>query len=383
MAITKLHDGCCFVPIRSGQSCPVCGSKKGRCAEFYNEQGVKVFYRCRYAEGGKPSNGWYIHLVKDIDGYDPAEKPVVRVNLPEKEEVTQEDLILRDKVYRRFRELVKFYEGSYLYESDKQDLINRGLTEKEIEHMGFFSVPTRGDKVQAEDGKYQIRTSTAIARALYSEFGNKLLKVPGFVKRTDKKGNDVVAFKIATRDQSEGKFVPIKGYFIPYVSLEGLILGLQYRLTKSVLDSKGKELRYFWYSSVQARSGSPIDCYSPTRNNDRMAHIRLVTEGATKGKIASEKMGCKGFYMAGVSNYRALLESIQAQERLDSEVYNIILAFDMDKSENEEVLKAEATTVQMLKETGHQVAIASWDGRKAKGIDDALVMGLKISYKLI
>ncbi|MBO8160597.1 MAG: DUF3854 domain-containing protein [Thermosipho sp. (in: Bacteria)] len=379
MGVTQYADGSMFVPIRSGQICPVCGSKRGRCAEFYNAEGIKVFYRCKYRPSHRPSgDGWYIHLVSEVDGYDPMKERLPRI-LPEvkQEEITFELLELRDKVYRRFRELVKKYEGSYLYERDEKDLLRRGLTKEQIERMMFFSVPTSGNKVWA-DGDYMVKVTTAISKELENEFGSDLLKVPGFIKRTNKKtGDEYVTFKTVRKDLQE-KFVPIKGYFIPYVNIFGQIVGLQYRLTEPMYDEKGKLLRYFWYSCENARSGAPCDYYIPSEL--KRDDVLLVTEGAIKGKIAAEKLGFEGMFEAGVHNYRRLVKNIIALEKIQGKKYNIILALDIE--DNPDVRKAEKNTIAMLKGTGHQVAIAYWDP-KDKGIDDALQAGQKIKYKIV
>lgn len=382
MALTQFADGSFFVPIRSGQRCPVCSSKKGRCSEFYNQEGKKVLYRCKYKTSERPSNGWYLHLVKDIDGINPSE--VEFQVLPEIKEVelTQETLELRNKVYRRFRELIKKYEGSYLQKEDMKELLSRGLNENQILKMGFFSVPSTKKKVWSDKGNHKIKLTTAITKTLTEEFGpENLLKVPGFIKCKNKNGGEFVSFKTSIKDSNEDSFRDIRGYFIPYHNVQGLLVALQYRLTEPVYDERGKKMRYFWYSSTQARSGSPIDCYLP--DVVRKEDILLVTEGATKGKIACEKLGYQGLFEAGVSNYRRLLKNIQALEHFTGMRYKIILALDMDKDENEEVQRAEECTISMLKATGHQIAVAYWDGKKAKGIDDALQMNLNISYKLI
>lgn len=386
MAIAKFANGSMFVPIRSGHNCPVCGSKKGRCAEFYNSDGELVFYRCKYKTSDKFSNGWYIHLSKDINGYDTSSK-VVYLNSVEETPITHDILVLRDKVYRMFRELTKKYLGSYLTADDMKDLTNRGLNEMQILKMGFFSVPSMDKEVWA-DCNFKVKMQTAISKSLEEEFGaENLLKVPGFVKRKNKNSSEFVSFKTFRINPEDDSFMKIKGYFIPYFNIEGLLVGLQYRLTEKVYDEKGKPMRYFWYSSEQARSGAPIDYYVPTKvvRDD----ILLVTEGGTKGKIASEKLGFKGVFEAGVHNYKNLVKNIQVLETMNDFKYKIILALDIDKytvvddEGRYPVLEAENKTISLLKSAGHQIAIAEWNGKKAKGIDDALKLDLKISYNLI
>ena len=70
MAVTLCENGK-FVPIRSGEVCPVCGSKKGRCSAFYENDGELAFYRCKYKESHRSSNGWYIHTAYEVHGARP------------------------------------------------------------------------------------------------------------------------------------------------------------------------------------------------------------------------------------------------------------------------------------------------------------------------
>lgn len=378
MGVTRYADGSYFQPIRSGQACPVCGSRNGRCSVFVNSEGEAIFYKCKYSPSDRVANdGWYMHFEKDVK----TDSKVVYLPNVKETPITLENLKLRDKVYRRFRELTKKYLGSYLLEEDMKNLTDRGLNEMQIIKMGFFSVPSISKEVYSDSGNFKIKVQTAISNALFDEFGSELLKVPGFIKRKGRNGSEYISFKNSFKDSEKDKFTAIRGYFIPYYNIDGLLVGLQYRLTEKVMDNKGKEMRYFWYSSSNARSGSPMDFYIPSEV--KRQDILLVTEGAIKGRIASEKLGFKGIFEAGVGNYNSLIKNIQLLETKNNCKYNIILALDMDKTENTDVMKAENKTVSLLKGTGHQVALAEWNGKKAKGIDDALMLSLPVSYKLV
>lgn len=378
MGITRYADGSYFHPIRSGQACPVCGSKKGRCSVFVNSEGEAIFYKCKYSPSDRVANdGWYMHLEKDVK----TNSKVVYLPNVKEVPITLENLKLRDKVYRRFRELTKKYLGSYLLDEDMKNLTDRGLNEMQIIKMGFFSVPSISKEVYSDNGNFKIKMQTAISNALFDEFGGELLKVPGFIKRKGRNGSEYISFKSCFKEPKTDKFKTIRGYFIPYYNIDGLLVGLQYRLTEKVIDDKCKEIRYFWYSSSNSRSGSPMDFYIPSEL--KRQDILLVTEGAIKGKIASEKLGFQGVFEAGVANYNNLIKNIQLLEIKNNCKYHIILALDMDKTENPDVIRAENKTVSLLKGTGHQVALAEWNGKKAKGIDDAIIYNLPIKYKLV
>lgn len=359
MALSKFADGSCFVPIRSGQTCPVCGSRTGRCAEFYNTDGEKAFYRCKYKESSRHSNGWYLHLVSEIDGINTTKRPseTLQLHRPLEFEITEEILDLRDKVYRKMRDLIREYLDKTLYQDDEENLLRRGLTEAEIERMGVFSVPK---------GNILFKVS----RKLVNLFGeDTLLKVAGFIKT--QKG-------VMMKGYIKGN--KVDGFFVPYSDYKGRLTGLQIRLKTPVMDDSGKQVRYFWFSSKQARSGSPIDYYVPSKV--KREDVLMVIEGGLKAKIASEKLSYKTLALAGVSNYNNLVKALQELELRTCTQYKIITAYDMDKFSNEEVMKAEETLISLLKGTGHQVATAEWD-EVQKGIDDAYQAKLEISFKLI
>lgn len=329
-------------------------------------------------------------------------------------ERTEEELSFIAEAYRFFRETVFRLQGYYLYKEDRKDLLKRFLDiktvealknanlweedlkslssqsiniqqrkllekrnswEKMIELMGYFSIPSLEIKINYSG--YRCNLQTAIAKEMYNKFGNKLLSVPGFIKANDKKGNEFITFK----------YYKLRGYFVPYNSIDGKILGYQYRLTEPRYDAKGKLIRYLWYSSDQASSGSPIDYFCPLEliRDD----VLLLTEGATKGKVAATKMKIQGLFEAGVGNYTNLVKTLDELESKTHIQYKIILALDMDKYTNVDnngnypVLEAEMKTVELLKSRGNAIHIAEWDGKVAKGIDDALALGLKLNYKAV
>ena len=162
----------------------------------------------------------------------------------------------------------------------------------------------------------------------------------------------------------------IDGFFIPYEDYLGRLVGMQYRLTTKLLDDKGKPIRYLWYASKNNSCSSPIDYHIPNIINTDDAI--LVTEGALKAKIASEKLGIRSLAEAGVSNYRRLIKELQLIEKHENKKYKIILALDMDKYTNIDVATAEISTVSMLKSLGYSVALLEWNIAEGKGVDDKL-----------
>lgn len=390
MGVTMYEKGM-YVPIRSSEPCPICGKKTGRCSRFYYNDKLEHI-ACKHVVSDEPSGlpGWYIHRINDKANYHIKEKEKNYIPDISTYIVDEEILKLRNNVYRDLQALIKKHIPSGLYKEDKEDLIRRGLNDKEIESLGCFSVPKSSQKVSSDDGSYKMQLSTYISNKLFDKYGNNLLKVAGFNKYNGKNG-DYITFRTKMANPKTNKLQDIRGYFIPYINYKNQFVGMQYRLSEPRLDEKGKPIRYFWFSSRDASSGSPIDYIVP--NQIVKDNILLLGEGALKMKIACLNLELKGMAEAGVTNYFALVTDLQMLEIKERKKYNIIVAYDMDKytvkqkmPKGEEVypvLEAESKLIDLLKTTCHKVAIAEWDINLGKGIDDALMNGAKISYNIV
>ena len=395
MAITQYDEGTMFVPIRSGDVCPICGQKDGRCSEFYLNHEL-LFIACKHETSMDPMSnlpGWYKHYINGRGGsyYNYNNRQSKSIKNIKTRKITKEIINLRHKVYEDLRNLVRENIEGGLYEEDKEDLIRRGLSDKEIWNMGFFSVPKSSHRVFSDDGNYKMQLSTYISKKLYKKYGDELLRVAGFIKiNGNEKFDDYITFKTKMRNPKTKKLEDIRGYFIPYNNIQNQLVGMQYRLSVPLKDDKEKLIRYFWFSSYNASSGSPIDYIEPSKI--RRGDILLVGEGALKMKIACERMNFRGMAEAGVTNYRNLVKNIEILEKRENKKFNIILALDMDKYENVNIisgkefypiLDAEEKTIELLKNTGHNVAVAEWNKYQGKGIDDALYNGAEIDYRLV
>lgn len=387
MAITVYADGKTFVPIPSGTTCPICGKKDGRCSEFYIEDKL-IYISCKHQASDEPSNlsGWYIHRVDGSNTLEDKELSIPDIGFYN---VTKEVIDLRDRVYNDMKRLISRHIPFGLYQEDKQELEKRGLNDTEIKALGCFSVPKSSHRVPSDDGRFDVQLTTYVSRKLYEKYENDLLKVAGFEKYSGKNG-DYITFKTKKYNPDTKRLQDIRGYFIPYKNYKGQFVGMQYRLSEPIMGYDKKPIRYFWFSSKNASSGSPIDYIVPS--DYKKEDILLVGEGALKVKIACEKLKLLGMAQAGVTNYNALVTEIQMLEIKNRVKYKIILALDMDKyqiktifngKEFYPVLDAEKKTIDLLKLTGHQVTIAQWDIKKGKGIDDALINGAKIEYKYV
>lgn len=366
MAVTQFGD-CTWYPIRSGQECPICHHKNGRCAVYAKNSGEVIMYRCKYAVSDRPSDdGWYIHLANKLNG-----ATVQKINLDDvtykSEPITEELLIIWDKVYTQFQKISSKLSGTILYENHYENLIKRGLNRDMINNIGCFSVPTN-KKITYSN--YQCSLRTAIVNELLKTFSPKtLIRVPGFRKVEIAGKKPYITFKNTMKDNND-KFIDIDGFFIPYFDYLGRLVGMQYRLTVPRIDSKGKSIRYLWYATKENSCGSPIDYHIPQKIN--IDNAILITEGALKAKIASEKLGIRSLAEAGVSNYRRLITELQLIEKHENKKYKILLALDMDKYSNSDVAAAEISTVTTLKSLGYSVTLLEWNISEGKGIDDKL-----------
>lgn len=361
-----------WVSIRSSQTCPICGSRKGRCGMLVNSDTNEVIlYRCKYNTSGKESNGWYIHTVNSSNcaaNSNICNIPTT-INLDDYKtrEIKEEDLILWDKVYRKIRSLMIKFNGSPLYQNHKANLIERGFSEKEIEDLKFFSVPNNEKVIY---NNFSCYLKTAIISELKKDFKEEdLINVPGF-NLIESKGKKYVSFNNSMFNKESNSFQYLDAYFIPYFNENGLLVGMQYRLTTPVYDEKGKKMRYLWYSSKHVTCGSPIDYYVPSEIS--IDNVILVSEGAIKTKFAASKLKIRSLAEAGVGNYKSLIKTLQSIEQKENKKYQVLLALDMDKYSNEDVMSAEIRTVTLLKSCGYNVTLLEWDVTEGKGIDDKI-----------
>ena len=129
-------------------------------------------------------------------------------------------------------------------------------------------------------------------------------------------------------------------------------------------------MRYLWYSSKNISCGSPIDYFTPKELSDD--NVILITEGAIKAKYAASRLKIRALAEAGVGNYRRLIYVLQKIEELENKRYRILLALDMDKYTNKDVINAEIKTISILLSLGYSVTLLEWNVLEGKGIDDKI-----------
>lgn len=217
----------------------------------------------------------------------------------------------------------------------KKNLLKRGLTEKQIAHYGFKSVPWKNE-------------SDAIVNQLI-EKGCTLKGVPGFYYEHGK-------WKMAV-------YYKNSGFFVPMLNIKGQCLGMQIR--RDTGDPK-----YLWFSSSGYEQGCNRTSIPTFSNHWNIGKSVCITEGGLKAYIAHAYSGVTFIGIAGVTQFK-LLPLLFTQLK-KAGVTTIADCFDMDYRTNPHVQKAREQLKNEIINAGFIYARYEWD-EKYKGIDDYLV----------
>lgn len=241
----------------------------------------------------------------------------------------------------------KFLDMLTLSDNHKADLLKRGLSEKDIETMGFRSIPQNGLEV--------------IPKTL-EKAGATLKGVPGFYYKNNKPC-------IATHGS---------GYLIPYRDTKGNIVQLQIRFDIDMNGGlseeekeKAKQKRYRWFTSSGEENGaSAQNVPFWGLPGVEMPETVYATEGGLKAATAASLSG--GYFVAipGVTCYTAWMELLTELKKRG--VKTLVDAFDSDRSENKSVANAINKLHKIAEDYG--LPMKSWDwGVEYKGVDDFLL----------
>ena len=234
----------------------------------------------------------------------------------------------RDKTYRTLLSMLT------LNQKHKDDLLKRGLSEKEIKAGGYKSNP-----------------SLCLDRLAQSilEKGCILEGVPGFYKKQN------------------GQWTLISlgaGYFIPQRDGRGRIQGMQIRLDTA----KKGEKRYLTVSSPNRDCGARAQAACHMARGRSIDDI-IITEGPLKADIIRHYTGYTVLGIQGVNCISTLLHALFELKKAGCR--KVTIAFDMDLYENENVRKALDTLKSKLIEMRMPFSTLLWD-HSEKGLDDWL-----------
>lgn len=228
-----------------------------------------------------------------------------------------------------------------LSDDHKENLLNRGLTEKDMEQLGYKTSPVVG--------------MSAIASQLQSE-GLYLAGVPGFY-RTE---NGTWTFTHEKR-----------GILIPVRDSDGRIQGLQIRRDNVT------RRKFRWISSAERQDGCPAEGW--VHVSGHVQTTMILTEGPMKADVVRTFIGQGVIAVPGV-NALTQLEKTLADLRSKG-LTEIKTAFDMDFSTNHHVQNGYHSLLQLLENMGFRYGTYLWDP-VYKGLDDYIWEGLLQKQRL-
>ncbi len=320
--------------------CPVCGTEKNSRKTLYINLKEDVFHCFKCNCAGR-TTGLYL-LFKGMDDT-PENRKLAYKNItegvrspfytkPQKpENIIQTEIASVDVRHKTYSTLLSYLN---LEPNHRQNLLNRGITNDDIEHLGYKSLSAKSPK--------------DIYKKLL-DAGCVLEGVPGFYKDGD--NNWAIAD------------VTSSGILIPFKNIEGKITGLQKRLD---VTTKGK---FRWFSSSSYNYGTKAENAIHIVGSPNTPLV-IVTEGGMKADIINLLSNKTVVAVSGVNSIKGLQNLIE--DLRDNHGLSVLkLAFDMDFLTNEQVEKAYNSLVSMVESTGVKYHKLVWDPAY-KGLDDFL-----------
>ena len=318
-------------------SCPICGRGKKINKSFCVDLNSEIYHCFSCSTKGKYSTNLYAE-VNNIDRAAANNEILSRLGIdtktayPKRErridapvasidaEAEVASIMTRDKVYRTVLRQLS------LSEKHKEDLLNRGLTEREISELGYKTFPGNDTK-----------TVWKIVDALEKENLNPE-GCAGFYKTKNK---NVWFCKYPAKDV----------VMVKYMAFDNKLSGFQMRRNnEDLLDGDGK---YMWWSTKGENHGAKpagmIHYACDFEKNEKSEwqpkvfegksgkKYMTITEGAMKGDIAHMISGKPFICIPGVSIIKDLEKDLPKLKELGITAF--ILAYDIDQLMNINVLK--------------------------------------------
>lgn len=289
--------------------CPFCGDKRGKFSYIISKGSNKNIYNC--FKCGNHGNMWDLWEKVSLKTYDDTPNKFKDMisdifealggGGQEYSKFKREFSIPEDqkKLVERAsdEEVSAVYKAMFsmlpLKNEHRENLINRGLSDRAIDRFCFKSTPSN--------------TKGLCKKLILAGFN--LDGVPGFF-------NDSGEWDI---------YIPAKGYFCPCYDGEfNYITGMQIRLDKPFSSAK-----YLWLSSSKKKTGvssGALSTFLPGKNE----RIVIVTEGILKAIVIYSLLSHE-VSVIGVPGVKAIKGLKSYLERVPKDSI-IIEAFDMDKS---------------------------------------------------
>lgn len=336
--------------------CPFCGDKRGK----MNLNHVKNVWRCNYCgeSGGMIALYAKVYGISNSDAYreicdalqtgyptpDYEVKPETVKN--ELDTVPQSELATINELHQTLSLLLEMLTLSTAH---REKLLERGLTDGQIDSLGYKSTPLP---------------------YLCLSYTERLLKqgctvqgVPGFYL------NDNGKWTVKFQKRTSGILIPVKG-------IDGLIHGMQIRLDVPIKDKdddpEKEGTKYLWLSSSNKKmgvsSGSPVHFVG-----DPFARAVYVTEGFLKADVTHFLMNRSFVATAGANNTNQLDPLFALLAHNGTQL--VVEAQDMDKFRNEHVVKGMSKIYLMARRHQMEAKRLTWNPN-FKGVDD-WQLGLK------
>ena len=315
--------------------CPVC-SKPDWCA--VSDDNVWVICRREDGDAGEhkvDTSGvdYWLHKLKE----QPVES-VAQASSPEVPERADPETLYR--VYDALLDELS------LIHTHRQDLHQRGLSERQIKRRSYRTLPPGG----RED----------LAARLVERFGPEVCsKVPGLYE----KEGDPARWSVAGNS----------GILVPVRDIEGRVIAFKVRA-----DDPGEGPKYTYLSSSKHGGPGPgSQAHVPLSEDPGRGTTVRLTEGELKADVATVLTKVLTVSVPGVSSWRNALPVLKALG-----FGKVHLAFDTDARRNRNVARALYDAFRALGEQGFEVVLETWPETNGKGIDDLLVGGHQPDLKL-
>ena len=343
-------------------SCPKCGKGKKIDRSFCVDLDKEIYHCFKCDFSGKFPQNLYADL-NNIDrgeankeilsrlgidtktAYKPRTRKVSEPNASIDAEAVIAPAEKRDKVYRTI------LKNLYLSDKHKEDLLNRGLTEREISELGYKTLP--GDN---EDMK-------TIWGCLDALKNNKL----------DPEGCAGL-FKTPKKNMWMLKAPKKNVILVKQMSFDAKLTGFQMRRNSE--DLREGDEKYLWWSTKNDNHGArpagmvhyAVDfeknsegAFQPKIYEGKSGEKYMcITEGAMKGDIAHMISGKPFVCIPGVGILKDLEADLPKLKALG--VTTFIICYDTDQLMNMNVLKHQETLAKMLIDNGFKVKNGTiWD----------------------
>ena len=416
--------------------CPFCGGKKAYINPDPRVNGFSCFsgkcskqltFMALYKELSGQTDARYVDIVTFLDGHIPEGKAYEQV-MPKVHEEERAPLADRDAVYSRLLELLT------LDDDDKASLMKRGLTEEQIEWLGYKSCPTKEqipkivETLQAEKfclkgipgfykryGKY----SMMLANGFFIPFRNMdgeiqglqirrkgdenitLVKDVSFSNTVDYtlqvKNNNPFPINLRIIDEiPDGAKVKSDSNNVPFDHVQPkeirwelyfkageekiLTYSLEMDIPRKTKAKVVVQPRYIWFSSGNREGGTPMTNF--THHIGDLRDVMYLTEGGLKADVTYFLCGGKKSFLAvtGITSLRDMPKTFEYFKK--NGVKEVCVAFDMDRVYNERVMEAIENVQRMAEDAGLQSSVLEWDIKMGKGIDDFTLAHLKSINKI-